>query len=178
MNPDEGPVQEKPRRILQQPQGPRIVFFDEELETEARAIESVVPQQGPLSGKRSVAFSLTFSLIGATIWALVSFLTGYQVGIVAIVIGLLAGYGAARGGRGPFAQKVGAVSAGIGYFMGQWLLILFHSSDATWGPEAYTAFLKAAPEIFGHIARITFSGMDALFLGFAVYEGYRIPGLK
>ncbi len=131
------------------------------LETEASAPEVFRPAV-------AVAWSFGLGGLGAAIWAFITYVTEYELGIIAILLGILAGVGAARGGRTKESQLVGAVAAAACYFLAQ-ILVVF----------AIAGFDKLDPSVLGlvlvAIIKETFSSMGILFLGIAIFEGYRRP---
>ena len=149
----------------------------EEAESAEKIEKEEAAPEGPVDRKRSFQFAFGFALCGAIVWAALSLATGYKIGIVAIVIGMLAGNGAARGGEGPTAQKIGAAAAAFGYFFGQWLLIAFYGFSQPDAPSLIQILLLT-PVIAFMILKETFSSINVLFLGIALYEGFQIPSIK
>ena len=156
------------------PNKPTIVLPDPELLAEAEFIERAELPQRAFDFRTSLTTSLTWSMGGALGWAAIVYLTGYNIGLIAIAIGMLAGVGAARGGRGAQAQKIGAACAALGYFVGQTgafmaLLVSKH------GVPEPTQLIYILPVVFLLVLKVTFTSINVVFLGIAVYEGYRIP---
>lgn len=117
---------------------------------------------------------LLLTLVGAAIWAAVTVITGYQIVYMAIGIGLLIGFGIRYFGAG-VDQKFGLLGGVLAL-----LSCLLGNVFAQVGFAAQfenITFLEAfglmdwslLPEIISE----TFSLMDLLFYGFAIYEGYR-----
>lgn len=123
------------------------------------------------SWPKGIAFALAFALAGGGLFAGVVYATQVQLGILSIVNGVAAGIGAARGGRSREAQIVGAAAAAIGYFAGMLLVVAAMVGIA--------AFFRLPLDRIGQacwlIVKGTFSSIDALFLGIAVYWGWKIP---
>lgn len=142
---------------------------------EAEFIEHAEVPKREFDLKVSLGTSFLWAMGGALAWALIVYLTGYNIGLIAIVIGVLAGLGAARGGRCKQAQKIGAACAAAGYFVGQTgaLLALAISRSGFPDPQQLIGII---PVLLFLVLKITFSGINVVFLGIAVYEGYRIPG--
>lgn len=167
------------RRSVSIGSDPTIILPEEEAENAAAEIEKSGPgSTGTFNPKKSIFFALSFAFAGSAVWAGISFLSGYQIGIVAIVIGILAGNGAARGGTGPKAQKIGAAAAAVGYFAGQWGVILLYSSKDMQGMSDFIFFLSNTPHLLYFVLKSTFSSIEALFLGIVVHQGYSIPARK
>lgn len=114
-------------------------------------------------------------LIGAVIWALITYLTDYQLGIAAIGVGYLAGMGVQRLGKGlsqPFGM-VGAITAGIGVILGNYLTILLLAMRELGLSVAEVIQVGTDFPLVLEIMIDFFSPIDLLFYGLAVYYGYR-----
>jgi hypothetical protein len=123
------------------------------------------------SWPKGIAFALAFALAGGALFAGVVYATQTRLGILSIVNGVVAGIGAARGGRSREAQIVGAAAAAIGYFAGMFLMIA-----AMVGMEEFFSLpLDRIGQACWLVVKATFSSIDALFLGIAVYWGWKIP---
>ena len=113
------------------------------------------------------------AIVGALLWAAITLFTQYQIGWMAIGVGFLVGF-AVRLGKGidKIFGIIGAVFALIGCVLGNFFsLVGFISKQenlnimSTLGAIDYSK----VPNIMAS----TFSAMDLLFYGIAVYEGYR-----
>jgi hypothetical protein len=150
-----------------------FVFFPPaQVVAEIAKIEAAQPTPAmTFSWARSIGFALLFALAGGALYAAIVVAINMQLGLVSIVIGAFAGLGAARGGRGRRAQAIGAIAAAVGYYAG-----LVMAVAVTVGVDN---FLKIPFHYYGTLlvtlVKGTFSGMDALFLGIAVYQGWIIP---
>lgn len=114
------------------------------------------------------------ALVGAVIWAGIVAITNYQIGLVAIAIGFLAGYGVRLLGKG-FDKSfgiAGAIMALLGVAFGNVLSVVILISD-TQSIPIFTVLGQLDSTIIADIMTSTFSVMDLLFYGIAVYEGYR-----
>jgi hypothetical protein len=118
------------------------------------------------------------ALIGAFVWAAVTVMTEYQIGYMAIAVGFIVGY-AVRLGNG--IDKVfgvlGAVLSLFGCVLGNMFsLIGFVGKQEHLSLAATIARLdyNKIPGLF----TATFSVMDLVFYGIAVYEGYRFSFRK
>ncbi|HET6277780.1 MAG TPA: hypothetical protein VFG08_03260 [Candidatus Polarisedimenticolia bacterium] len=123
---------------------------------------------GILSGSLGAA-------IGAALWAVITVVTGWQTGFMAIGIGFLVGYAMRTFGRGvdmPFGIAGGALSL-LGCLLGNLLSVCGFISIRENLP-----FLSVLSQLelsgIVDLMRETFSPMDLLFYGIAVYEGYRL----
>ena len=117
---------------------------------------------------------LLAAFVGALIWAIITVSTGYQIGYMALGVGLLVGYTVKFTGKGIDAifGLLGAVSAFLGCLLGNFFsLIGFAANEEGLGYMELLGSIdyNLLPEIMAE----TFSPMDLLFYGIAVYEGYR-----
>lgn len=116
---------------------------------------------------------------GAALWAIVTVFTGMQIGWMAVGVGLLVGYAVRLFGKGsdPTFQVLGAVLSLVGCLAGNLLAVCIFASRQQDVP--LTAILSGlTPGLAVRLIVETFSGMDLLFYGLAVYEGYsfsRVP---
>lgn len=116
------------------------------------------------------------SIVAAVLWAIVTYATGYQIGFMAIGVGILVGFAVNFFGKGmtlPFGI-VGAAFALFGCILGNILTTIIAASFQEGIPasEIFAAFI-AKPSITIEIMKETFSPIDLLFYGIAIYEGYR-----
>lgn len=115
---------------------------------------------------------------GAAAWALVTVLTGLKIGWMAVGIGFLVGFAVRRFGKGsaPSFQVLGAVLSLVGCVAGNLLVVcVFVSRDQDLSLMTILAGLTPAVAVSWIVK--TFSPMDVLFYGFAVYEGYKFARL-
>ena len=117
---------------------------------------------------------ITSALVGAAIWAAVTVITGYQIGWMAVGVGFLVGFAVKILGKGmstPFGI-VGAVCALFGCAVGNFLTIVAYigESEAVGYFEVLSTLDYA---IVPDLMATTFSPMDILFYGLAIYEGYK-----
>jgi hypothetical protein len=123
------------------------------------------------SWPKGIAFALAFALAGGALFAGVAYATHTQLGILSIVNGVAAGLGAARGGRSREAQIVGAAAAAIGYFAGVLLVVVVMGGI----DKFFSLSIDQIGQVCWVVVKGTFSSIDALFLGIAVYWGWKIP---
>jgi len=122
----------------------------------------------------AIAAGLGSSIVGAILWAIITVATGYQLGLMAIAVGFIVGYCVRYLGKGldqPFGI-IGAIFALLGCFMGNYFSIVGIAADELGMGYVETlgsVDLAAIPEIMAE----TFSFMDIVFYGIAVYEGYK-----
>lgn len=124
---------------------------------------------------RAVPAGIAAALVGAALWAITVFATQMKLGLIAVVIGALVGYAIRVSGKG-IDQKfgiLGAVCAALGWALG-----------TISGDIAFVAQYvhRSIPDV---VSRLGFNGtlslavnasdgMDILFLGIAIYEGYKL----
>jgi hypothetical protein len=113
-------------------------------------------------------------LLGACVWAAITFATSFQIGWMAVGVGFLVGYAVRTFGKGidkSFAV-VGALWSLAGCAVGNLLSVIGVISKHQNVPF-FDLIEKLNPEIVANLMQTTFSPMDLLFYGIAVYEGYR-----
>jgi len=119
------------------------------------------------------------ALIGAVLWAVVSFVTNYQIGYMAIAVGALTGYAMRMGGKGvdPIFGYSAAALAFLGCLMGN-----IFTTAAFIAKELKSDIFTGIGKIFeiglDKVLAESFSGMNLLFYGFAIYEGYKFAFRK
>lgn len=136
-----------------------------------RALFEIQSEQRLLFG--SVAGAIA-GAIGAIIWAVVTVVTSFQIGWLAVGIGCLVGAAVRWAGRGT-TQTFGIVGAGlalVSVVAGNFLSIL-----GLLAGEFEVSYLEMAAR-FDYsqslaVMAATFSPIDLLFYGIAVWEGYR-----
>lgn len=115
------------------------------------------------------------ALLGAVAWAVLTVLTGYQIGWMAVGIGFLVGLAVRYFGKGvdtSFAV-VGAVLSLAGCVLGNVLSIYGFASKELEIPLS-EVFGRIEPGLLFQILKDTFSPIDLLFYGIAVYEGWKL----
>jgi hypothetical protein len=115
------------------------------------------------------------ALLGAAAWAAITVATGYQIGFMAIGIGFLVGWAVRSAGKGVAKTFgiAGAVLALLGCAVGN-LLAAVGLVAKQEGIPFFDLLSGLSPEVALELMRATFSPIDLLFYGFAVYEGYRL----
>lgn len=125
---------------------------------------------------------LTYAIIGgfflsvicALLWALVTVTTEYQIGYMALAVGLIVGMGVRYFGAGidPVYRFVGAFFSLLGCALGNLFSQVGFIADAeSLGYFETLTYLDLETIIL--IYKESFSPMDVLFYGFAIYEGFR-----
>lgn len=121
------------------------------------------------------------SIIAAVIWATVTYATGYQIGFMAIGVGIVVGFAVRYFGNGLDMQFgiVGAVFALFGCLLGNLLVVFIYASRVEGIPVLDLALgFLSSPGAIIEVFSETFSFMDLLFYGIAVYEGYQFSFRK
>ena len=115
------------------------------------------------------------AVAGAAIWAVITVATGYQIGWMAVGVGLLVAKAIKVVGKGldkPFAIA-GAVLALTGCLLGNLFTVCHYVASAN-QMGILDVITHLTPEITIELMWATFSPMDVLFYGLAVYEGFKL----
>lgn len=141
-----------------------------------RSIDPALIEELKLSQSLSGAVlgGLLGAVGGAIAWAIVTAITNYQIGYMALGVGFLTGFMVKKLGHG-FEKRfayIGALCSFIGCFAGNLLAVLIVVSNQESIPFIELLRLLNV-EIIVSLIKDTFSPMDILFYGIAVYEGYR-----
>ena len=114
------------------------------------------------------------ALISAALWALITVSTGYQIGYMAIAVGLIVGFTIRKFGKG-FDQVfgiAGAVLALLGCLLGNYLsMVGFYAREES--INFFELLMGIDTSIIPDIMIESFSPIDLLFYGLAIYEGYK-----
>ena len=124
----------------------------------------------------AVLGGLIASIVAALLWAIITYATKFQIGFMAIGVGFLVGYAVNYFGKGITTTFgiVGAAFSLFGCILGNILTTIIAASLQEGVP--FSAILMAFltnPAIVAEILKETFSPIDLLFYGIAVYEGYK-----
>lgn len=114
------------------------------------------------------------AIVSAVLWAVITVATEMQIGFMAIGVGLLVGYSIRFAGRGILMifGIIGAICALFGCVLGNYLSQIGFLGNKL--QISYFEALKLVPmEIIPDIMIESFSPMDLLFYGFAVWEGFK-----
>jgi len=119
------------------------------------------------------------ALVGAGVWALVTVLTGYQIGFMAIGVGFLVGLAVQFAGKGinKIFGVMGAALALVGCLLGNYFTIVHFVGQAD-GLGFFETLTRINPAAIPELMAITFSPMDLVFYGIAVYEGFKLSFRK
>jgi hypothetical protein len=119
------------------------------------------------------------ALAGAGVWAVITVLTGYQIGFMAIGIGFLVGLAVQFVGKGinKMFGVMGAALALIGCLIGNYFAVVHFVGEAK-GLGFFETLTRISPAAIPELMAITFSPMDLVFYGIAIYEGFRLSFRK
>jgi hypothetical protein len=121
-----------------------------------------------------IVAGLVASLIGAGVWAGITVGTGYQIGWIAVGVGFLVGIAVRQFGKGitNIFGIVGAALALFGCLLGNLLsfcIVIAQQEEIAFMEVVGTLNVSVIVELF----KVTFSAIDLLFYGIAIYEGYK-----
>ena len=112
--------------------------------------------------------------VGAFLWTLITVITDFQIGFMAIGVGFLVGVSVRYAGRG--METIFGVVAGflslVGCLVGNLFSVLVVASRE-FGIPFFEMLLNLDMAIIVELMTITFSPIDLLFYGLAIYTGYR-----
>ncbi len=123
---------------------------------------------------RGLLAGIGAGLLAAFVWGLLTKVTGYEIGWLAIGVGFLVGISVRKFGKGltPTFQIMGAVIAGLSVAVGKVVAI-----SMAWAAEfdisAWEFFTSLSISQMIDMLKDTFHGIDLLFYGFAIWEGWQ-----
>jgi hypothetical protein len=131
----------------------------------------------------AIIASLVSSIVMAILWAVITVATGYQIGYMAIAVGLVVGFAVRFTGKGidKIYGIIGAAGALLGCVLGNFLSQVGFIAQY---PEISLSYFEALKvllldiKLTVEIMKETFSPIDLLFYGIALYEGYRFSFRK
>lgn len=121
----------------------------------------------------AIGSGLATAVLCAILWAVITVVTEYQIGYMAIGVGFAVGYVIKVVGKG-YDQSFGFLGAGLallGCLLGNFFTVIgFIANEEGMGYfETFGAAIGYAPELMME----TFSPIDLLFYGIALYLGYK-----
>jgi len=142
-----------------------------ELEVE-RAMARLRGEQNILG---AVAGGIGGALAGAILWAVITVTTGYVIGFMAVGVGFLTGASTRYLGKGidKTYGVIGAILALAGCLLGNLLMIcgLISQQEKV---GFFEVILSLTPDVVMQLMIATFSPMDLVFYGLAIFQGYRM----
>jgi len=122
----------------------------------------------------AIAMGTLAAAVGAGLWALATVLTGYQIGFMAIGVGILVGLTVRQFGKG-IDKSFGFIGAGLafaGCVAGNVLAICGLVSIEE-GVSFLSILGRLDMGVTWQLMVATFSPIDVLFYGLAIWEGYK-----
>ncbi len=122
-----------------------------------------------------IAAGAVAAVIGAATWAVVTVVTHYQIGWMAVGVGFLVGFAIRAFGKG-MDRAFGIVGAGLALFgclFGNLLAVCGMVAQQE-GLSFLSVFSSLDMQVVQEMMIATFSPLDLLFYGIAVYEGYKL----
>jgi len=112
--------------------------------------------------------------IGAFIWAIITAAKKYQIGWMPVGVGFLVGFAVRKFGKG-IDTSFGIVGAALSFLncLAGNLFSLFIVVSRQEGMGILEVLSRLNPEITVELMKATFSPIDLLFYGIAIYEGYK-----
>ncbi|HRW06366.1 MAG TPA: hypothetical protein P5121_14780 [Caldilineaceae bacterium] len=143
----------------------KLIFFQQEL----------LRQQNFLSG---LIAGVIVAVLAGLVWAAITAMTGFQIGWMAIGIGFVVGFAVQTFGRGitPRYRFLGAGLSLFGCLAGNLMTfaMIYSREEATVGFFEVMFFFVTTPAAAIEALRLTFSPIDLLFYGLAIYQGYKL----
>jgi hypothetical protein len=126
----------------------------------------------------AIIASLSSAIVMAILWAAITVTTKYQIGYMAIAVGFAVGFAVRFTGKGidKIYGIIGAIGALLGCVLGNFLSqVGFIAQDPEIEMSYFEGlkFLLTDMRLTFEIMKETFSPIDLLFYGIAIYEGYR-----
>lgn len=123
-----------------------------------------------------IVAGLAAALIGSILWGAISFFTNYQIGWMAIGVAFMVGWSLRQFGKGvdKIFGVVGAILALGSCIVGNFFMIaavLAREYEASLLDVLF--FMLTDPAADLELFIMTFSPVDLLFYGFAIYYGYQ-----
>lgn len=122
---------------------------------------------------------LAAAAVGAAVWAAVTVVTDYQIGWMAVGVGFIVGMAMRAVGKG-IDKVFGVIGAGLALFgclLGNVLTIVYFVSKAV-SLGYFETFSRMNPATIPDLMVATFSPIDLLFYGIALYEGFKLSFRK
>jgi len=122
----------------------------------------------------AIIIGLAASIIGAILWAMITVSTNFQIGFMAIAVGAMVGYSIKVFGKGidPVFGYLGAGLAFLGCILGNFFSIIGFVAQQE-GLGYIETLLLIDYNLVPDIMVETFSFIDLIFYGIALYEGYK-----
>ncbi|TRX65677.1 hypothetical protein EO216_22945 [Flammeovirga kamogawensis] len=117
---------------------------------------------------------LLAAVIGGMAWAAITVATDYQIGYMAVAVGLLVGYTTRLFGKGvdQIFGILGAALALLGCILGNFMTIIWLVANEQ-GLSIVETLTLIDFTLIPEIMSSSFSPIDLIFYGIALYEGYK-----
>jgi len=120
----------------------------------------------------AIAAGLGAAIVGAAIWAAVVYVTNYEIGLIAVALGAVVGLAIRATGNG-VDQKFGILGGACAAF--GWALGTLLADVAIAAQQFDKPFMDVLTQAdLMALVSLLASPMDLLFLGIAVFEGYKL----
>jgi len=131
----------------------------------------------------AIIASFGSAIVMAILWAIITVTTKHQIGYMAIAIGFVVGFAVNFAGKSidKIYGIIGAAGALLGCVLGNFLSqVGFVAQDPEIGLSFFNTLkvLLSNMQLTIEIMKETFSPVDLLFYGIAIYEGYRFSFRK
>ena len=153
-----------------------LVDAPESAELDPERLQSVLAaMQAEQNFPLGTSIGLAAALIGAVVWAVITIVTEYQIGWMAVGVGFLVGIAMRQFGKGVSMKFgiAGALLALLGCLLGN-LFSVCGFIGAQEGISPLAVLFQIDFSVALELLKATFSPMDLLFYGIAVYEGYQL----
>ena len=160
---------------MQQEENQGVMAEKPEFEIDEMKYQQFINQiEGNQNLHLGIIGGLVAAVIGAAIWTAVTVVADFQIGWMAVGIGFLVGFAVRVTGKGISKSfgYVGAILALASCLAGNLFSICVIISKQEAIPFFYL-LTRLNPQIIAELMKSTFSPIDLLFYGIAVYEGYR-----
>lgn len=134
----------------------------------------------------AVLYGFIAAIIGAVIWDKIVFYTHFKLGLVAIGIGIIVGLGVLKGAKSGYSKAlpiIGAVMAGFGILLGEYLLLGDMISAEVAKKAIDGQHLSYSGQLF--LSMLAFPSyltdtqmmnpLDWIFVLIGVYQGWKLP---
>lgn len=123
----------------------------------------------------AIIAGLLAATLCAGIWAGFTVVTDYQVGVIAIGVGFLVAFSIRVAGKGLSMkfQVLGALLALLSCVAGNFFTLCYYIAQNE-GMGFFEVLTLINPAAIPELMTSTFSAMDIVFYGIAIYEGYRL----
>lgn len=142
-----------------------------EVQPDAQYIEKLRMEQNLPLG---ILAGLGAAFVGALLWAVITVLTKYQIGYMAVAIGFAVGFSVRIFGKGVdiIFGIVGALLALLGCLTGNFFSQIGFAAQEN-AVSYFEVLTWISPSEIPQILIDSFSFMDILFYGLAIYEGFK-----